>query len=101
MLTNEERETIILFDKSCNVCKIYTADRTVVNKLDKLYQCVKIEKIDGETAKTYQTDKKYISFRKDASFVPVGNEKPKRIMTADHLDKLQAARRAKQVESKV
>ena len=101
MLTNEERETIILFDKTGNECKIFSADRTVINKLDKLYRCVKTEKIEGEVGKTYLTDKKNISFRKDASFVPVGNVKPKRIMSADHIDKLQAARRAKQVESKV
>ena len=98
MLSNFEKETIILFDKSCNTCKIYTADRTVANRLDKLYQCIRTEKIDGETAKTYQTDKKYISFRKDASFVPAAIAKQKRKMTPEHLDKLQAGRRRRQAE---
>lgn len=93
MLTNEERETIVLFDKSCNDCKIFSADRTVINKLDKIYKCIKTEEIDGEIAKTYLTHKKHVSFRKDTSFMPETNTKPKRILTQDHIAKLQAARR--------
>ena len=49
--------------------------------------------IDGEIAKTYLTHKKHVSFRKDTSFMPETNTKPKRILTQDHIAKLQAARR--------
>lgn len=94
MLTSEEKETIILFDRAGIECKIYSVDRTVTNKLDKLYKCIKAEEIDGETAKTYLTSKRYISFRKDPAFKPdADNTKPKRMITAEHLEKMQAARR--------
>ena len=92
MLTAEEKETIILYDKSNDECRIYSADRSIINKLDKLYPCIKSEQFDGEIAKTYSTNKKYISFRRDPAFKPDANAKPKRILSPDHLQKMQAAR---------
>ena len=94
MLLPEEKETIVLFDRSSDECQIYSSDRTIINKLDKIYKCVKEENIDGELAKTYQTSKRLISFRTDNTFKPeADNTKPKRMLSKEHLEKMQAARR--------
>lgn len=94
MLLPEERETIILFDRSGSECKIYTADKTVMTRLDKLYPCIKQESFgDGELAKTYLTNKRYVSFRKDNSFNQAADNKTKRTITPEHLAKLQTARK--------
>jgi len=70
-LTNEEKETIIIFDRSSDECVINTCDRTVMTKLDKLYKCTKEDSDDeGTYAKEYTTRKQLISFRSDPTYKP-------------------------------
>lgn len=62
--SNEERETIIRFDRAGDECTIYTADSMVMTKLDKIYKCVKEYRDGGKVyAKEYTTNKRLISFR--------------------------------------
>lgn len=58
-MTLEEMETIITFNRATDECTIYTCDRTVMTKCDKLYECIE----DKGYSKTYQTTKDMISFR--------------------------------------
>ena len=86
MLLDIEKETIIRFDKGGPECTIWSADKSVIRKLDKLYPCTKVENCGGETSKTYLVDKKLISFRKDKSM------QEKRKLSQEHIEKLKAGR---------
>ena len=87
MLLDIEKETIIRFDKGGPECTIWTADKSVIRKLDKLYHCKKVANCGGETSKTYLVDKKLISFRKDKSA-----QENKRKLSQEHIEKLRAGR---------
>ena len=87
MLLDIEKETIIRFDKSGPECLIWTADKSVMRKLDKIYPCTKTDNCGGDIAKTYKTDKKYISFRKDKS-----SQENKRTLSPEHIQKLKDGR---------
>lgn len=76
----EERETIINYADDSDICYIYTCNKALMTKLDKLcksnpdtYKLVSEEQF----AKSYTTKKKYISIRA-----------PK-VLTASHKAKLQ------------
>ncbi len=64
--TAPERETIILFSDEDNSCEVYTCSRPIMTKLDKLCrsnpESYKLVNKDSYS-KTYQTDKRLISFR--------------------------------------
>jgi hypothetical protein len=94
MLTKAEMETTIRFDRETNECIIFTADKTVMTKLDKLYRCVRVDDCGGDISKTYATDKHLISFRSDPKYKPV--HVAKRTLSADHVTKMQEARKNKQ-----
>ena len=74
-LAVEEQETSISYMRNSDVCRIYTSDTTVMTKLDKLVRSDKAPqwKLVQEhylkngilVAKTYETDKRLISYRKD------------------------------------
>ena len=55
-----EKETIINFDESNNIVNIYTCSKSVSNKCSKAGYELK-EKTDNSW--TYETNKKFISFR--------------------------------------
>lgn len=96
ILTNEERETIIRFDRAEDTCSIYTADRTVMTKLDKLYKCTKeYSDSDGVYAKEYTTRKQLISFRTDVNYKP--EYVPQRIVSSEQVERLQQARLQKNI----
>jgi len=94
MLTKAEMETIIRFDRETNECIIFTADKTVMTKLDKLYRCTSIDDCGGDISKTYVTDKKLISFRSDPKYKPVHIAKRK--LSEEHVAKMQEARKNRQ-----
>ena len=72
-MTASELDTVIQFSRDSETATIWTSDRTVMTKLDKLVKDGKNKLwrlkeesrlLDGELAsKTYETDKRLISFR--------------------------------------
>ena len=58
-LTNEERETIIRFDKASDVCTIFTADKAMITKFKK--SCELINETGGGA--TFETRKNLVSVR--------------------------------------
>lgn len=61
-----ERETVINFSEDSDICTVYTCSRPVMTKLDKLVKSQpNTYKLLKETSisKTYETNKKMISFR--------------------------------------
>lgn len=70
-----EQETTVNFYRDSDICTIYTSDTTIMTKLDKLVEnekavCWKLKEIHrlptGElVGKTYETNKRLISFRTD------------------------------------
>ncbi len=65
-LTRWEQETVVNYNNEERTCSVYTADPVVMRKLDALcekypeqYKCIKVTDI----SKTYEFDKKLISFR--------------------------------------
>ena len=66
-LSRYEQETIILFNADESNAEIYTADKTVMKRLDTLCNAYpdiyKIKKEDS-VSKTYSVPKSYISYRK-------------------------------------
>jgi len=94
ILTNEERETIIRFDRSDDTCSIYTCDRTVMTRLDKLYKCTKVyADSDGIYAKEYTTRKQLISFRTDINYSP--EYVPQRKVSPEQIEQLRQGREKK------
>lgn len=87
MLLDLEKETIIRFDKAGPECTIWTADKSMIRRLDKLYPCMKAENCGGDIAKTYKTEKRLISFRKDKS-----SQENKRTLSPEHIQKLKDGR---------
>lgn len=69
-LTNYERETVICFEDSTDQSKIYTCNKALMRKLDRLAnefpEAYTLLKYD-EVSVTYQAPKKLISFRKPSS----------------------------------
>lgn len=76
-LSVDEQETSISYMRDSDQCRIYTSDTTVMTKLDKLvedeesplWKLVTEHKLKDGTlvAKTYETNKNLISFRKGIS----------------------------------
>ena len=71
-LTNEERETHIMWNAATKTATIDTADPTVIRKLDKLaaeypeaYRVTRTDNLYG--TKWYEVDTRYIRFGKPAS----------------------------------
>ncbi|MGL4283789.1 hypothetical protein [Eubacterium aggregans] len=66
-LTDAERETVINFDREGDMASLYTADRTVMTKLDKLckqaQENYKLVREDAGFSKTYEFPKDLITFR--------------------------------------
>lgn len=71
-MPTEEQETTINFTREDDTCFVWTSDKTVMTKLDKLcsaspgyYKVVEVSRIDGcVAAKEYQiTDKSLLCFR--------------------------------------
>lgn len=72
-LSMSEQETCISFSRDSDLCRIYTSDTTEMTRLDKLvkksphWKLVEEHRARGENlelvAKTYETNKKLISFR--------------------------------------
>jgi len=94
--TNAERETIIRFDRAEDTCSIYTADKTIMTRLDKLYKCTKeYADSEGVYAKEYTTNKRLISFRTDANYKP--EYVPQRIVSPEQVARLQQARQQKNI----
>lgn len=67
VLSKAEMETIINFDRELDTAQIYTADKVMMNKLDKLckaapenYKLIR----EDEVSKTYVFPKNLISLRK-------------------------------------
>lgn len=94
-----EQETVIQFNRDCDVCSIWTTDTTVMTKLDKFaeskdateWECPKVDTIQGEVfSKEYKVNKKLISFRKGFA---------ERVMTPEQ--RQAAAERLKAARSKV
>ena len=66
-LTRYEQETIILMNAGDKKATVYTADRTVMRRLDKLVKAYPdIYRIESEddVSKTYTMPKTYVSYRK-------------------------------------
>jgi len=96
ILSNEERETIIRYDRSGDECNIYTCDRTVMTKLDKLYKCTKeYSDNDGIYAKEYTTRRQLISFRTDINYKP--KCVPQRTVSNEQLAVMQQGRQQKSI----
>jgi len=71
---------------------IYTSDTTTMTKLDKIYSSVKSDVVDGKiVAKTYEANKRLLSFRKDANFSP--EYSPRRKVSQENIDKMLAGRK--------
>lgn len=76
-LSVEEQETSISYMRDNDKCRVYTSDTTVMTKLDKLaegedcplWKLVEEHRLRDGTlvAKTYETNKNLISFRKGFS----------------------------------
>ena len=66
-LSPVEQETVIQFDAASDTATVYSANKSIINKLDKLeYTCYNVDTIEGRVmAKTYKVPKKWISFRKE------------------------------------
>lgn len=67
LLTAEETETIIRWDRANDKASVYTCDPVVVRKLDRhpeIYKVTQTETMKGELlSKTYECEKRFISFR--------------------------------------
>ena len=88
----EDQETVVQYDRTSKKMTIYTTDSTTMTRLDKIYRSVKFDVVDGKVvAKTYEADKRLLSFRKDAGFKP--EYQPKRKVNKENLDKMLACRR--------
>jgi len=95
----EEQETVIQFDRAGKTAGIYTTDKTVMTKCDRLYKCVKEDKCGGSVvAKHYETDKANLSFRTDSKFKPVF--KPKKTISAEQKAAMAAGLKAKKEAGK-
>lgn len=77
-LTLAEQETTVTMSRDLHTAQIYTSDRLVMSKLDKLcvdypdtYKCEWVDKhVMGDgvpMGKRYTVNKKYVKFRKPAS----------------------------------
>ena len=70
-IPTQEQETTINFSRTDNTCIVWTSDKTVMTKLDRLcdtsdnYEVIRVGKVDGAIVdKEYQIkDKSLISFR--------------------------------------
>lgn len=70
-IPTQEQETTINFSRTDDICIVWTSDKTVMTKLDRLcntsdnYEVIKVGKVDGAIVdKEYQIkDKSLISFR--------------------------------------
>jgi len=88
----EEQETVIQFDRISKVMTIWTSETTTMNRLDKIYPSVKTDVVEGKVyAKTYQVDKRLLSFRKDPTIKP--DYTPKRKISQENIDKMLAGRK--------
>ncbi len=88
-----EQETIVRTGRQESTAIIYTSDKTVITKLDKLYKVTDTDKVDGTVvAKWYECPKRCISFRSDPGFKPAKVE-PKRKISPEHIQKMQEARK--------
>ncbi len=83
----EEQETVVQFDQGSQTATIYTASPVMLNKFDKLkYPVINETFFEGHlTSRTYEVDKKQISFRGE-------RKKGTRVMSEEHKKKLQEAR---------
>ena len=76
-LEKSEKETIINFDESSQIVNIYTCSKSVANKCKKAgYE----PKEQNEVSWTFETNKRFISFRNSSS--------KKREVSKDQIDKM-------------
>lgn len=86
-----EQETVIQISRVGDTMNIWTSDRTMITRLDKLYKCINQDICNGEVvSKTYQAAKQYISFRTDKTLKP--EKVNKRQLTAAQMGNLQKGR---------
>lgn len=100
MRTIEEQETVINYYRDSDICTVYTSDSTVMTKLDKLADNPdlshwKIKQIyrlqNGElVGKTYETNKRLISFRADIGTRKLTEEQKRR--ASERMKKINANR---------
>lgn len=68
VVSAEEQETVIQFDRNGDTATIYTTDSTVVNKLDKKYERTRIHRSGKQIpAIEYDVPKNMVSFRTKTS----------------------------------
>ena len=88
----EEQETVIQFDRTETTINIYTCDKMMITKLDKLYPRAKEDVSDRKIrAVTYEIPKRLLSFRNDPKIKPV--HAPKKQLSEKHLLALQEGRK--------
>lgn len=64
VVSAEEQETVIQFDRNGDTATIYTTDSTMVNKLDKKYERTRIHRSGKQiSAIEYDVPKNMVSFR--------------------------------------
>lgn len=86
---NEEQETVIQFNRSEKTMNIYTCDKTMITKLDKLYPRTNEDICDGKIrAITYEAPKNLLSFRHNPKIKP--DYVPKRKLSEEHLQAIKA-----------
>lgn len=87
----EDQETVIQLNRTSYNMTIWTSDTTYMTKLDKIYPSVVQYDTDGNIiAKTYEVNKKLLTFRSDPNIKP--DYKPKRKITDLNLAKMLNAR---------
>lgn len=63
----DEQETVIQFSRSDDICRVYSSDTRMRNRLSKLYadKLARVYRQDGEpVAEEYEIDRRLLSFRK-------------------------------------
>lgn len=97
-LTKAETETIICWNAEDNKASIFTTDRRMHTKLNKLcskcpeeYKLIKVEDVCGNAANTYQVKSDLISFRTPVKRVVSAEE---RARAAERLEAVRYNRRS-------
>ena len=100
-LSSAEQETTIYMSRDSKTARIYTSNRPMISRLDKLcaalpdtYRCVWVDKITDANGipvgKKYEVDKKYVRFGKPAKREPMSEEM--RSMKRELIKKMNAQR---------
>lgn len=75
-----EQECVITIDRETRRARIYASDTRYINKLDKLYERVRVHRnCDGITAVEYELPEKLISFRSGVVKMNLTDEQRRKI----------------------